>query len=84
MHYEITQDQIDVAYQETLKEWTRMKEDFDGSYVLFAISHDAIQFLAQFEMIRRQVIGLGFSMPRLDEKISVSLTDEDEGLTNEM
>lgn len=84
MQDEVTQEQIDVAYQETLKEWTRMREAFDGSDVLFTMSKDAIQFLAQFEMIREQVLDLGFSIPKLDDKISVSFPDEDEELTNEM
>ena len=69
----ITQSEVDKIHPTCLVEWNRMKCEFDGSDVLFTMSHEAIQFLAEYEQVREYVAEHGFDIPPLVEGIQVNL-----------
>lgn len=70
----ITQVEVDKVHPIALAEWERMKSEFDGSDVMFTMSKDAIQFLAEYEQVKDYLAEEGFTMPKLVETISVTLS----------
>tara|TARA_R110002049_G_scaffold101556_10_gene246503 strand:- start:9533 stop:9748 length:216 start_codon:yes stop_codon:yes gene_type:complete len=70
----ITQEEVDEVHPIALAEWNRMKGEFDGSDVLFTMSHEAIQFLAEYEQVKEFLAENGFDIPPLVEGIQVTLS----------
>lgn len=69
---QITQKEVDEFHPIALTEWNRIKSEFDGSDVLFTMSHEAIQFLAEYEQVKEFLAELGFSIQPLVEGIQVN------------
>lgn len=69
----ITQEEVDKVHTIALAEWERMKSEFDGSDVMFAISKNAVQFLAEYEQVKDYLAEEGFTIPKLVVEIDVTL-----------
>lgn len=70
----VTQEQIDEAYRQTKEAWDTMLAESGQSQTMFiATNKDAIQFLGQYEMIRQDVIEMGFEAPPLVGGVQVNL-----------
>jgi len=74
MKDEITQDQVDKFHRLAKEEWVKMRAEFKGSDVLFAMSSEALQFLGWYEQTKEDLSEKGFKVPVLDEKIQVTLS----------
>jgi len=71
---DLTQENVNKAFKLTKEKWDSMRAEFTGSDVLFIMSRDAMDFLGQYEIIREKVIGEGFNLPPLDDKVKVTLS----------
>lgn len=72
------QVEVDTNFEATVAVWKEMKKASGKSHFLFIISREATQFLGEFEVIRQQVLSMGLTIPQLDDKISVTITQVEE------
>lgn len=70
----ITQEEVDKVHPLALAEWNRMKAEFSGSDVLFTVSHEAAQFLGEYQQVKEYLAEEGFEIPNLVDNISVTLS----------
>ena len=70
----LTQEVADTIHPLARAEWNRMRDEFEGSHVLFTMSNDAIQFLAEYENIKECCAEEGFDIPALVSSIKVTLS----------
>ena len=61
----VTQEQIDEIHPLVLAEWDKMLKESGKSELMFKVSHEAMQFMAEYQMAKESVESEGFTMPEL-------------------
>lgn len=72
------QREVDSAFAQTKELWEQLKTESGKSEALFILSKEGSQFLGEFEVIRQTVLGMGLTVPKLLDNVSVMLVEEDE------
>lgn len=69
-----TTESIAQFVEEVRAEYHKMAEAFKGPNSLFAITHEGVSFLAEYQNIKDQLEAQGFEVPVLVEGVEVSLS----------
>lgn len=76
---ELTQEQVDAAYQEILIEWQGMKDDSEYDENMFVIMDKRVApFLARYQYAKEAIEEAGLTIPDLQEGLTVTLGGADE------
>jgi hypothetical protein len=68
-----TQKDVDKIHPAALKEYKRLLKNSGKSQLMFKISHEAMQFMLQYQMVKEDAEGEGFTMPELFEDTKITL-----------
>ena len=60
-----TQEEVDKIHPLALEDWARLLKASGKSELMFKISHEGMQFMAQYQVMKEHVEGEGFTMPEL-------------------
>jgi hypothetical protein len=71
----LTQEQIDEIHPLVLAEWDKMLKESGKSELMFKVSHEAMQFMAEYQSIKEHVESEGFTMPELFEGTKITFHD---------
>ncbi len=69
-----TQEEVDKIHLLALKDWADLLEKSGKTELMFKISHEAMQFMAQYQMMKETVEEEGFTMPELFEGTKTTLS----------
>jgi hypothetical protein len=70
-----TQEQIDKIHPLVLAEWDKMLKESGKTELMFKISHEAIQFMAEYQAAKESVESDGFAMPELFKGTKITFHD---------
>lgn len=62
---DLTQDYVDTIHPLVMKDWDKLLKESGKSELMFKISHEAMQFMAQYQMMKEVIEALGFTMPEM-------------------
>ncbi len=62
---DLTQDYVDTIHPLVMREWGELLKKSGKSELMFKISHDGMQFIAQYQMMKEVVESRGFTMPEM-------------------
>lgn len=60
-----TQEEVNKIHPLALDDWDRLLKGSGKSELMFKISHEGMQFMAQYQMMKEHVESEGFTMPEL-------------------
>jgi hypothetical protein len=62
---ELTQEYVDTLHQLALDDWDRLLKESGKSELMFKVSHDGMQFMGYYQMMKEHVESEGFTVPEL-------------------
>lgn len=62
---DLTQEYVDTIHPLVMKDWDKLLKESGKSELMFKISHEAMQFMGQYQMIKEEVESRGFTMPEM-------------------
>lgn len=71
---ELTQEDVDKVHPLVLEDWDKLLKESGKSELMFKISHEGLQFMGQYQMMKEHVELEGFTMPELFEGTKITLS----------
>lgn len=62
---DLTQEYVDTIHPFIMKEWDNLLKQSGKSELMFKLSHEAIQFMGRYQLVKEEIESLGFTMPEL-------------------
>ncbi len=62
---DLTQEYVDTLHPLALEGWDRLLKESGKSELMFKISHEGMQFMGYYQMMKEHVESEGFTMPEL-------------------
>lgn len=62
---DLTQEYVDTIHPLVMKDWDKLLSESGKSEIMFKISHEAVQFMGQYQMMKEEIESRGFTMPEM-------------------
>lgn len=62
---DLTQEYVDTIHPLVMKDWAELLEKSGKTELMFKISHEAMQFMGQYQMMKEELESRGFTVPEL-------------------
>jgi hypothetical protein len=69
-----TQEDIDTIHPLALKDWAKLLKESGKSELMFKISHEGMQFMAEYQIVKEHAEAKGLTMPDLFEGTKITLS----------
>mgnify|MGYP005987223185 CR=1 FL=1 len=70
----LTQEDVDKLHPAAIKDWEQLLKESGKTELMFKISHEGMQFMGQYQMIKEDVEAKGFVVPELFEGTKITLS----------
>ena len=70
-----TQADIDKIHPLALEDYEKLLKESGKSELMFKVSHEGIQFMAQYQMMKDHAESEGFTMPELFDGTTITFMD---------
>ena len=62
---DLTQEYVDTLHPLIMKDWDKLLKESGKSELMFKMSHEAMQFMGQYQMMKEELESRGFTMPEM-------------------
>jgi hypothetical protein len=62
---DLTQEYVDTIHPLVMEYWNKLLNQSGKSELMFKISHEAMQFMGQYQMMKEEIESRGFTMPEM-------------------